>query len=115
MFLFEPPNPPWVWPLKWVRSVHLQRLAVQVGGVAVALIVGVGLDDAGAFQVFLHERFDPLAGDDVGTVLFAGVQFHAHASFNRLVDLLIGHDKAFGAQVAGEVHDCFVTGALVVG
>ena len=96
-------------------AVDLQRLAVQLGGEAVALVVGVGLDDVGTLQVLLNEGLHPFARDDVGAILLARVQFHAHAALNHFVHLLVGHDQALGTQVAGEIDHCLVTRALVIG
>ena len=96
-------------------AVHLQRLAVQFGGVTVALIVGVGLDDGGTLQVLLHQSLDPSTRDDVGAMLLARVQLHCYAALDHLVDLLIGHDQSLGTQVAGEIDHRLVAGALVIG
>ena len=96
-------------------AVHLQRTAVLLGGVAVALIVRVGLDDAGVGQVFLKEGLDPVAGNDVGAVLLAGVQLHAGASPDVSADLLVGRDESLGREATGEVDYGLVARAGVVG
>ena len=91
-------------------AVHLERLSVRFGGVAVTFVVGVGFDDVRAFQVFLHQGFHPFAGDDVGAVLLAGVKFHAHAAFNLAVHLLVGLDEALSGKIAGEIDNGFSVG-----
>ena len=84
-------------------AVHLQCLAMLLGSVAVAFVIGIGLDYVGALQVLLHQGFDPFAGDDVGAVLLARVKLDAHAAFNLAIDLFIGLDQALGGQIAGKI------------
>ena len=66
-----------------------------LGGIAVALVIGIGLDYVGTFQVLLHQGFHPFAGDDVRAVLLAGVELHSHAAFDLAIHLLISLDEAF--------------------
>ena len=96
-------------------SVYFQRLAVLRGGVAVALVVGVGLNDVGTFEVFGHQCFHPFARDDVGAVFLAGVQFQGHLACDVAVHLLVCHDKAVRREVAGEIDHGGVAGALAHG
>ena len=95
-------------------SVHLQRAPVLLGGVAVALIVRVGLHDGGLGQVLLHQLLHPCGRDDVGAVLLAGVQFHRRVALDAGAHLLVGSDEAFRAQVARKVNNGFVACALFV-
>ena len=95
-------------------SVHLQRLAVLVGGVAVALIVGVGLHDGGILQVLLHQRLHPFARQDVGTVLLAGMQFHGHLALDVLVHFLVSRNQSFSTEVAGEIDYGFIARTLII-
>lgn len=55
------------------------------GGIAVALIEGVGFYD-GAVGDLLLQRFDQLARQNVGAVLFAGVQFDSNLTVNALIN-----------------------------
>lgn len=55
------------------------------GGIAVALIEGVGFYD-GAVGDLLLQRFDQLARQNVGPVLFAGVQLDSYLAVNTFVD-----------------------------
>ena len=96
-------------------AVDFQGLTVLLGRVAVALVVGVGLDDVGIGEVLLHQGFDPFARNDVGAVLFTGVELDAHAAGNLAIDFLVGLDKTFGGKVAGKVNNGFLSGTLVVG
>ena len=86
-----------------------------LGGVAVTHVVGVGLDDVGIGEVLLQQGLHPLARDDVGAVLLAGVELDAHAAGNVAADLLVGQDEAFGREVAGEIYGGVFAAALVVG
>ena len=54
-------------------------------GIAVALIERVGFDD-GAVRDLLLQRFDQLARQNVGAVLFAGVQLDGNLAVNAFVD-----------------------------
>ena len=97
-----------------VPAIGGDGLAVLFGGVAVTLIVGVGLDDAGLRQVLLHQLAHPLARDDVGAVGLAGVELDAGLAADVGVDLGVCLAKALGREVAGEVDDGLVAGALGV-
>ena len=55
------------------------------GGIAVALIERVGFYD-GAVRDLLLQCFDQLARQNVGAVLFAGVQFDGNLAVNAFVD-----------------------------
>ena len=59
-------------------AVDGEGLPVKLGGIAVALVIGVGLHNGRAGQPPLHQRLDPGPGDDVGAVLFPRVQLDAH-------------------------------------
>lgn len=87
-------------------------LAVLLGGVAVALVVGVGLDDAGLGEVLLDQLADPFARDDVGAVGLAGVELYADLAADVAVDLGVCRAQSLGREVAGEVDDGLVAGAL---
>ena len=95
-------------------SVHLQRLAMLVGSVAVALVVGVGLHDGGILQVLLHQRLHPFARQDVGSVLLAGVQFHGHLALDVLVHFLVSRNQSFGTEVASEIDNGFIARTLII-
>ena len=55
------------------------------GGIAVAMIEGVGFDN-GAVRDLLLQCFDQLARQNVGAVLFTGVQFDGNLAVNAFVD-----------------------------
>ena len=55
------------------------------GGIAVALIKSVSFYD-GAVRDLLLQRFHQLARQNVGAVLFAGVQFDGNLAVNAFVD-----------------------------
>ena len=95
-----------------VPAVDLQRLAVALGGVAVAVIVGVGLHYDAAGDVLLDELLHPGAWDDVGPVGLAGVQLYRHLAREDAADALKGLDEAGGREVSGEKHDGLGAAAL---
>ncbi len=95
-------------------AVHLQRAPVLLGGVAVALVVRVGLHDGGLRQVLLHQLLHPCGGDDVGTVLLTGVQLHRRLSPDAGAHLFIGLNEAFRTQVAREVNNGFIASTLFI-
>lgn len=66
-------------------AVDLQRFQMALGGIAVALIERVGFYD-GAVGDLLLQRFDQLARQNVGPVLFAGVQLDSYLAVNTFVD-----------------------------
>ena len=66
-------------------AVHLQRFQMLFCGITVALIERVGFYD-GAVGDLLLQRFDQLARQNVGAVLFAGVQFDSNLAVNAFVD-----------------------------
>ena len=96
-------------------AVHLKGFAVQLRGIAVALIVGVGFYDGGIGEVLLNEGLHPLTGNDVGTVLLSGVEFYAHLSGNITAYFLIGGYEAFRRKITGEIHHGFFSVTLVIG
>ena len=54
-----------------VQPLTFRVSPVGFRGVAVPLVIGVGLDDGGPRQVFLDQVFHPIPGDDVGAVQHA--------------------------------------------
>lgn len=94
-------------------AVHLEGFAVLLGGVAVAFIIGVGFHNVGVGQVVFNQRLHPGAGDDVGTVLFAGVRLDRHLAGQAAPDLLKRLAQALGGKVPGEVHHGLLAGALL--
>ena len=65
-------------------------------------------------QILVHQCLHPLTGDDVRTVLLAGMQFHAHTSADMPTDLLVGFDEPLGREVTSEIHHRLITRTLVV-
>lgn len=96
-------------------AVYLQGLSVLFGSVAVALVVGVGLNDMGLGQLIFNQLFYPFPRDDVRPVGFARVQFHAYAPGHVGAHLFVGFDKTFGAEVASEVDYRLIACAAFVG
>ncbi len=96
-------------------AVDLKGLAVLLGGVAVPVVIGVGLYDGAAGQLLLHQGLHPGAGDDVGAVLLAGVDLHGHVSGENAAHPAENVDQALGGQVPGEIDHGRVPRALVKG
>ena len=94
-------------------SVHLQRLFVLLGGIAVTLIIGVGLNDRGVRKPLLEQFPDKGTGNDVGAVLFACVELDRDPAFQNLTYFVEDPDQAFRGKVPGEIHDRTVSGSLV--
>jgi len=83
-------------------AVHLEGFAVLFGCISVAFVPGVGLHNLGVGH--LHLKFlDPFARQNIGAVLFAGVELDGNASGNALVDFLVQLDEACCTQVLGEI------------
>ena len=59
-------------------TVDFERIEVLYRRIAIARIVGVGLNDRGVFDVVSQQFLNPFARQNVGTALFAGVQLHRH-------------------------------------
>ena len=70
-------------------AVHFQSLPVVFRGVAVAVVVGVGLDDGSLRETLRDQLLHPGAGDDVRSLGFAGVELDAHAAGKVCADLVI--------------------------
>ena len=66
-------------------AVDLQCFQMLFCGITVALIERVGFYD-GAVGDLLLQRFDQLARQNVGTVLFASVQLNGNLAVNAFVD-----------------------------
>ena len=66
-------------------AVDLQCFQMALSCITVALIQGVGFYD-GAVRDLLLQRFDQLARQNVGAVLFAGVQLYSNLAVNAFVD-----------------------------
>ena len=66
-------------------AVDLQRFQMALGGIAVTLIERVGFYD-GAVGDLLLQRFDQLERQNVGPVLFAGVQLDSYHAVYTFVD-----------------------------
>lgn len=95
-------------------AVDFERLAMLRGSVAVAVVVGVCLDDSGFGQIFRNQSPDPVVGDYVGAVLLAGVELHGCSAFDIASDLFESFYQTLGAELAGEINYRFVAGALFV-
>ena len=83
-------------------AVYLEGFAVLFGSVAVAFVPGVGLHNLGVGNLCL-EFLDPFAGQNIGTVLFAGVELDGNTTGDALVDFLVQLNEASGTQVLGEI------------
>lgn len=98
-----------------VPAVDLQGLAVLLGGVTVADVVGVGLNDRCIREFFLDEGLNPIAGDDVRAVLLASMELDADTPGDVAGHLPVGIHEALGGELTGEVNDGLVAGTLVGG
>ena len=96
-------------------SVDLQSPAVLLGGVAVADIVGIGLDNSGIRDIFLNQLLHPGARDNVRAVLLAGMQFHGHTAHDVAAYRLVGLSQSLRAEVTGKINNRLVAGTLLVG
>ena len=76
-------------------SVHLKGLAVGFGRVSVPFVIGVRFDDGRIRKIFFKQRLHPFAGNDVGPMLFAGMELYPHLSADLAVYLLIGRNQPF--------------------
>lgn len=98
-------------------AIDLKRLSLLFGRVAVALVVGVRLDDMGILKLglLLMKRLDPVPRKDFRAMLLAGVELEPHFSVDVSVHLLIGTGKALSRKTAREVDDRLVACALLIG
>ena len=96
-------------------TVDLEGLEMLLGGVAIASVVGVGLDDGRLGEVLVHELGHPLARDDVGPVLLAGMQLDGHLAIELVSHLGKGLAQAGCREVAREPDDGRIAVALVSG
>ena len=96
-------------------AVDGQGLAVLLGGVAAALIIGVGLDDGGFGQARSEQLLHPGAGDDVGSLSLAGVELDRHLAGQHRGDLVVDLFEPLLRQVAGEEHHGTLPRALFKG
>ena len=95
-------------------SVDLQSPAVLLSGVAVADIVGIGLDNSGVGDIFLNQLLHPGARDNVRAVLLAGMQFHGHTAHDVAAYCLVGLPQSLRAEVAGKINNRLVAGTLLI-
>ena len=85
-----------------VPAVHLDGLAVQLRGVAVALVERVRFHDIAVRHLSL-ERLHHVAGQDVRAVLFARVQLDGHLAVNTLIDEPVQTDQMLCIDVLREI------------
>ena len=83
--------------------------------VAVAVVIGVGLQNGGLGQFRLDQVLNPVVGDDVGAVGFSGVELNPH--FPRQVPQDPGGDppQALWGEVFGEVDHGLGAAAVLLG
>jgi hypothetical protein len=93
-------------------AVDPEGLAVLFGGIAVALVEGVGLYDRGLRGAGGKEVLDPGGGDDIGAVLLAGVELDSQLSGQRPADAGVELFQTLGGEVAGKENDGFFAGSL---
>ena len=96
-------------------AVDLQRLAVLLGRVAAALVIGVGLDDRGLGQAGRQQLLDPGARNDVGALGLAGVQLHGHLPAEDRADLVVDFLQSLLGQIARKEDDRALARALFIG
>lgn len=96
-------------------AVDLQGLPVRFGGVAVAFVVSVSLDDIAVRDIVFDEGLYPRTRNDVRAVLFAGVQLDGYFAGQVAAYFLEYVMQSFCGEVFGEVYGGFVAGALLLG
>ena len=87
---------------------------MRFGGVAVAFVVGVSLDDIAVRDIVFDEGLYPRTRNDVRAVLFAGVQLDGYFSGQVAAYFLEYVMQSFCREVFGEVYGGFAAGALPV-
>ena len=96
-------------------AVDLQGLPVRFGGVAVAFVVGVSLDDIAVRDIVFDKCLYPRTRNDVRAVLFAGVQLDGYFAGQVAAYFLKYVMQPFCGEVFGEVYGGFAAGALLIG
>ena len=95
-------------------AVDLQGLPVLLGGVAAALIVGVGLHNGRTRQVLFNQLLDPRARDNVWSVRFAGVQLDGNLAGHIAADPAEDFAQALCRKISGKVNCRLFSRALLV-
>ena len=85
-----------------VPAVDLQGFAVACRGIPVTLVECVGLHNSAVGNLGL-ESPDHVPGQNVGSVLFTGVQLYADFAENGIADFPIEPDEMFSVNVLREV------------
>ena len=90
-------------------------LAVLLGRIAVTGIESIGVDDRSILELglILDQIFNPGSGNDVGTILFAGVKLDRDLSSDVAVNFAVDLLKAFRGKVSGEIHDRLIALSLL--
>ena len=83
------------------------------GGVAVALVIGIGFHNGAVGDLF-HQALDPGTRDDVGAVLLAGVQLNSHLAGQVALNGSICLFQALCRKITGKKHNGFAAGALCI-
>jgi hypothetical protein len=94
-------------------AVYFQGFAVLCGGVAVALVIGIGFHNGAVGDLF-HQALDPGTRDDVGAVLLAGVQLNSHLAGQVALNGSICLFQALCRKITGKKHNGFAAGALCI-
>ncbi len=96
-------------------AVHLQRLPVPFRRITVSVIVRVGFHNRRARNILFNQFLHPGTGNNIGAVLFAGVQFDGHFACDILVHFFINLLQPFGAQVPGKIYHGFRAAPFIHG
>ena len=84
-------------------TIDLERFKMLFGRKAVAFVKRVSFHDHGVRHRGL-ERLHHVSGQNVGTVLFAGVQLNGHLAVDAFVDAFIEIDQRLRVDLAREIH-----------
>ena len=95
-------------------TVDLQGFQVLLGGAAVTVVEGVGLDDGSTLQLLVFKQLcNPGAGNNIGAVLFAGVNLDTNLALENLTDALEDLLQTCRAQITGKENNGLFAVALI--
>ena len=98
-------------------AVHFQSLAVLLGRVAVALVVSICLDNRRIIKdahLFLKQILHPGSGNDVRSVLLAGVELDRYFAMQNAAHLLIDLLKTCRGKISCKVDDGLASGPVLI-
>ena len=98
-------------------AVVLYGLAVLLSRIPVAGIEGIGINENGILKrrLVLNQVFHPGTRNDIGSVLFSGMELYCNFAGDEAIDPLINLLKAFRRKIPCEIHDGLVSCSLLIG